>query len=58
MDPIKDIRKQISKKSGTQQNKKNKKVEFKLKINLWKVIMTTFIIIFFALDHKAPCLML
>lgn len=42
MDPIKEIKKLTGKKS-----KNGKRFEFRLKINLWKVMLITFLIIFF-----------
>ncbi len=42
MDPIKEIKKLTNKKT-----KGGKRFEFRLKINLWKVMLITFLIIFF-----------
>lgn len=51
MDPLKRIKKIADKNLNVKRPepdaKKGKRVEFKLKINLWKVLIATFIIIFF-----------
>jgi cell division protease FtsH len=47
MDPLKNLKKLTPKRGGVSRKQK-KRFEFKLKINLWKILIATFLIIFFA----------